>query len=369
MSRLSRLACLISLISCLMVLMGHKVTIAQAQSAVVVGYAALPAGTVTDGAPAGNAFAAQGAINGIRVPFDSQPLGSINALLSTNTAGSWLVLSSGSFDKASTSADYLLRIYVVELDLKRASGGSGDVSPVDWIALTDPRKLLGAKLTDTRTRRLTGADFSPLAVGRAADGSFWVAESLTPSLLRFDSAGKLRAAPIPLTGTLQAMAATTDRLNLVIALRQNNATTLAWLDLKVGAFSQQVDYPLTNGLQVGGMVMINATQALVIEQDGRDGFTGRKQVVLATFNVGANQVTKQTVVDLLKIADPDDLTNSGGVFAMPYAALHGIGIADAQTIVVVNNNRVPFSNVRQRGQADPTEYIAIRLAAALKLSN
>lgn len=197
----SRLAVVLSiLLSILAVGLGSAR--ADGDQAQLVGRAVLPANTLTDGEPAGRALGSGATLNGIKIPFDSQPVGTISAILPGEYPGTWLVLFDGRFDTTANSSDYLLRIYTFELDMRRASSGSGQVSLLNWQHLADPDNNVSSAITNaaTRTRYLTGADFSPRAFQQAASGAFWVADEKTPALLRFDQYGKLAEPPIPVEG-------------------------------------------------------------------------------------------------------------------------------------------------------------------------
>jgi hypothetical protein len=334
---------------------------ASAQSGQLVGYAALPAGTVTDGAPAGQALG--GAVNGISLPFSSQPFGSVTGITAGDYPGYWLVLTSGTFQAPDRSADFLLRIYTVETDLRRADGGGGSALPVAWITLSDPRKFLGdgIALAKTRTRSLTGADVTPRAFVRMGDGTFWVADGRAGQLLRFDGQGKLIAAPTPLNGAISGLSITPDGGTLVVML--GNDITL--LDPNSGAETGRLAaYGPDGGSRVGGLTMINGGEALVVEGDGGEGGgANSKKVYLVNITNGS----KQLLVDLLAIDDPNGLAGQGSPFRFPYADINAVYPIDGSTLIVVNNNRVPFGQARQPGVADPTEYIAVRTTVGLNV--
>src|SRR5947209_2917225 len=110
--------------------------LAQGQPATLVGRAVLPAGILADGPKAGQAW--NKPINGIKLPFDSQPVGSVSAVLAADYANAWLVLSDGQLDNAQHSKDYLLRIYTINVSWRDANDGDGTASVADWLTLSDP---------------------------------------------------------------------------------------------------------------------------------------------------------------------------------------------------------------------------------------
>jgi glycerophosphoryl diester phosphodiesterase len=361
-------------------------TDAQANQATLVGRAVLPAAYLTDGPAAGFAIAPNGAIvNGVKVPFDSQPVGAISAIVPGQYAGTWIAISSGQFDKPENSADYLLRFYVLELDFLTADGGTGEVNILDRFAMGDP---LGKQAeiiinNDTRSRNFSGADLVPRAVARFGS-TLWVAEAQGPSLLRFDGYGKLQEAPIVLPdGVLQGMNITLDRSALIIAQRDPKMPgriIFRSLDLRSRALSLlPIDYRTErNSYQVGGLVMVNAQQALLVEfdtqQHSRASFKRIYQI-----DITAEDGQKTELVDLMGISDPEALSTSpaiehvrgaygvGELFKFPYSTITTLYPLDPQTLVVANNNRLPFGLGRSRTQADSTEFIAIRLPQSLDL--
>jgi hypothetical protein len=358
---------------------------AQGGQATLFGRALLPASTQVDGPRSGAALAARQTINGIKVPFDNQPVGNISAVLATGYPDIWLGLSSGTFDSRERSSDFLLRIYTFQVNLRTKNGGDGTVSVLDWKTLSDPQKKL-ANVKNTNTRELTGQDFDPQALYQAKDGSFWIAESYGPSLLHFDADGKLLEAPIALSGAgeLQAMSGMLGGATLFIAQRAMGVSPLAIsvriLDLKSRAFQTEgFSYNLDNGqIRVSAMFVVKNQQTLVIEQDTAENRNTRfKRVFLIDFD--ARPVQKTLVADLLKVSDPDQISMGGAVtqpsnafgigttFLFPYRDVSAIYPVDADKLLVVNNNHVPFGQGRSTSQADDTDFVVIQLAQPLAL--
>lgn len=356
---------------------------AQAGQAVLVGRAILPAGTLADGPRSGQKLGSK-TIGGIKVPFASQPVGSVTAILPGNYGGAWYVLSDGVFNSVQNSDDYLLRIYTVEVDWLGNNGGSGAATIVDWLTLTDPQKKVtkAIKNANAANRPLSGGDFNLRAFQHLADGSFWVAEATGPSLLHFASNGQLLDAPIALSGAgaLQGMSKLPDNRTLVVAQRSGNSVVLRTFDTGARAFAGgTATFSLTNGgNNVSGIAMVNAQQALVIEEDNRQGSGAQfKQVFLV--DMSAQPASKTPVADLLNISDPGGISSSpafpqvanaiglGASFKFPFTDIGAIYPLDGQTLVLVNNNNVPFGLGRSPAQADDTEYIAVQITQPLNL--
>jgi hypothetical protein len=349
------------------------VSAAQAAPPTLVGRAVLPADTLADGPKAGSALASRKTINGIKVPFDSQPVSNISAILPGDYPNTWLALSNGTFDSPKDSGDFLLRIYTLELDLHTANSGQGTVNVLDWVTLSDPQnKFPGAN--NSKTRELSGADFDPRAFFRARDGSYWIAEASGPSMLHFDAEGHLLDAPVSLgSGALQGMSAAPGGTILVVGQRSGGTTvTLKTFELKKRTIGQQVGtYNLgAASNNVSALTVINDHQAIVVEQDGNQGRDARfKQVFLADFG---SSTAKTLLVDLLKIADTNSLSTAGSAppnaiglgasFMFPYADVSGVYPQDGQTLLIVNNNHVPFKLGRSSTRADDTEFVAVVVA-------
>jgi len=357
--------------------------LAQGQQAILVGRAVLPAGILADGPKA--ALAWNKPINGIKLPFDSQPVGNFSASLPGDYADAWLALSDGQFDNAQHSNDFRLRVYTINVSWRDASGGEGTANLDTLLTLSDPASKAGKKIQNNdQPRELTGADFQPAGLGRAADGSLWVAESIGPSLLHFDKNGHLLTAPIKLEGAgeLQGMSELQDRKTLVIAQRSASnkaAIVLRAFDTDKHALGAQVGSFNLNGAasSASGLTMINDHQALVVEQDSAENKAAKfKQIFLADLN----PASQTPVADLLNIADPNAISTAnvfqpqantfglGTTFKFPYADVSAIYPIDPQTLLVVNNNHLPFGLGRSATHADDTEYIAIHINQALNLS-
>lgn len=384
-----RLALLMLFVLCLaLALPGLPATQAQEARAQLVGRAVLPAGYLTDGPPAGTLLSNSPAmINGVRVPFDSQPVGTISAILPGQYPGTWLALTDGQLGQARTSSDYILRFFVLEIDLRRAGSGSGEVNLLDRQILADAEARLSQPIVnaETPTRYLTGADFAPRAFQRGSNGTFWVAEELGPSLLRFDGVGRLLEPPVPLDGAgeLQGMGILPDGSALIVAqrapgsrnqvvFRAYDVTTRTFADLP-GAYTLD-----SSSNSVGGLAMINADEALVLETDNGEG-RGARFKRLFLVNVRAESANKVLLADLLNLDDPNGISSDpafaaagdaiglGGTFSFPFQKITALYPLDEQTVIIANNNRLPFGRGRSPSEADATEFIAVSLPQPIAL--
>jgi hypothetical protein len=372
---------LVCAVMCLAVIVMTSPAAAQNRQPTLIGRALLPAGTLADGPKSGLALASQKVINGVKVPFDSQPVGNINAILPTAHADIWLALVGGTFDSPQNRSDLLLRIYTLEVNLRTANSGDGSVTILDWQTLSDPQKKL-KDIKDTKTRELTGQDFDPQAFYLARDGSFWVAEAYGPSLLHFDASGRLRDAPVALSGAgaLQGMSGRFNGQDLIVAQRTSNNAGIVFrsFDLKGRAFRDEVlTYDLDNpSNSISGVFVTRGRQLLVIEQDAAQNKDARFKKVFTVDFVG-KQAKKTLLVDLLNIADQDRISTAlaqppnafgiGTTFMFPYLDVAALYPLDARTLLVVNNNHAPFGQGRSTTEADPTDYVSIRLPQPLVL--
>ncbi len=347
---------------------------AQAPAVTLVGRALLAATTFADGPRCGVALASNKVINGIAVPFDSEPVGSFSAITRGDYKGTWFLLS----DK--TSPDCLLRGYVVDIDWRRATSGSGVVNLLDWVTLSDSRKKISNPIKNAAKsgRQLLGADFDPRSVSRANDGTVWIAEANVPSLLHVSPDGIVLQSPISLSGgTLQGVSVLLDNKFLLIALRDGSGMSFHILNLGTGAFEgAAIPYKADAGnTSISDVTIINDHQALIIEQDDQQGAAAKiKRVYLIDYKNPA--APKTLLADLLNIADPANIGTSNvfgsaaGAFGLkpfsfPFKDVSGVYPFDATTLIVVNNNHLPNNTGRVSGVAENTELIAIKLATPL----
>ncbi|MBE7514967.1 MAG: esterase-like activity of phytase family protein [Anaerolineales bacterium] len=348
----------------------------------LTGRAILPSNYLNDGPPAGVALGKGALINGVKIPFDSQPVGSITAILPGAYPGTWVALTSGQFGGQS-SADFQLRIYVFELSFRRVGSGTGEVVQLDRQILADPNGYVSKPLVngDSKTRYLTGADFSPRAMSRVGN-SYWVAEEMTPALLRFDAYGKLLEPPIALDGgRLQGMGVTPNESALIIAQHNGGrGITFRAFNLTTRSFEAlATTYNLDRDAdQVGGMTMINNDEAMIIELDsGENRRAAFKKVFLINLRNGSS--AKTPLADLLNVEDPNgiavdpifnnarDAFGLSNPFKYPYRSIAAIYPSAEQSIVIANNNLVPYGLGRSASTADGTEYIQVQLTQPISV--
>jgi glycerophosphoryl diester phosphodiesterase len=164
----------------------------------LLGRAVLPAATFAGGPASGTLLAGQDT-HGVTTPFPGQPVQGFSAALPAGGGRSWVLADNG-YGSIENSSDFELRLYLVKPDYRTGAGGSGGVTVQRWITFRDPDHKAGFPIVNefTGDRVLTGSDFDPESIQRAADGTFWVGEEFGPFLLHFDADGTLLDAPLPL---------------------------------------------------------------------------------------------------------------------------------------------------------------------------
>jgi hypothetical protein len=149
-------------------------------------------------------------------------------------------------------------------------------------------------------------------------------------------------------------------------------------DVAAGAYSGRWwKYPLADNANVlGDLAMVDADSAVVIERDDNSegapsqACTGPvrsdcfnrpaafKRVVKIVMGASGEAVRKVAQIDLLEIRDPDrraQMGHEGGKFVLPHLGPEGIAIVDAERIVLVNDNNLPYSSGRAIGKPDDNE--------------
>ncbi len=146
-----------------------------------------------------------------------------------------------------------------------------------------------------------------------------------------------------------------------------NALRIYEFDVASASFLDELAgyYELEEGNHaIGDMTPINDNEFIVIERDGRQG---EEAAFKKLFKVDLSQVDengfveKTELVDLLNIADPDDLNNDGETtFSFPFVTIEDVLVLDEQTLLVANDNNYPFS-IGRGPDIDNNEIIKIQL--------
>ena len=128
---------------------------------------------------------------------------------------------------------------------------------------------------------------------------------------------------------------------------------------------------------IGDLTPINDNEFLVIERDGGQGETAefKKIYKIDLADKDANDyISKELVVDLLNIEDPNDLNDDGETtFDFPFETIENVIVLDKNTILVANDNNYPFSTGRDPNPdidpaiIDNNEIILLELPESLDL--
>lgn len=372
-------------------------------------FAVLPADTFAPGPTSGQFIAPA---NGRIPPFvDRQPVQGISSVLPAWN-GDFLVMSDNGFGAKDNSADYVLRVYRIDPRFKTRFWGDGSVRVKSFITLRDPNRKIGFPIVaDGETyyggvipvdgqirahRLLTGADFDIESFREAPDGSLWFGDEFGPFLLHTDSTGKVLEAPIPLPGVrspqhpllgsgtpnlprskgFEGMAITPDGKTLYPMLEGALTTEANQRKLVINQFdirqrrytgrqwSYRLDADSTVGQAIGDFTAVTKKLFLVVERDSGEGATALfKKVFLVNLDeVDADGfLVKREVADLMDIADPQNLGGQGTKFTFPFQTIESVFPIGRHWLGVLNDNNYPFSAGRNPGQADPNEFIIIRL--------
>lgn len=245
-------------------------------------------------------------------------------------------------------------------------------------------------------RLLTGADFDIESVRQDRKCNLWFGDEFGPYLLKTDRSGTVLRSEIPLPGVYapqnKDVVAGTAIANLpgsggfegmaineygdkLYTLLERTVTGDPANTLRISEFDIDTEtytgvtyfYPLdAAGTNIGDMTAIDDDRFLVIERNGGTATSGVpfKKIYIADIRGVPNggTVKKTELVDLMNIADPDDLNRDGKTtFTFPYVTIEDVLILDARTLLVINDNNFPYGGGRELA-SDNTEFLKIRLA-------
>jgi hypothetical protein len=288
------------------------------------------------------------------------------------------------------------------------------------LTLSDPHHLLSLKVQADYTRYynnaanplvdasirnnrlLTGADLDVESVRKDKNGNYWFGDEFGPYLIKTNAQGEVLrreigmlgvaspqneavvngtvAATLPRSGGFEGMASSPDGSRLYTLL-EGTVTGDPAKTLRINAFDvdteaytgQQWRYRLeAAGTAIGDMTAINDHEFLVIERNGATATSGTpfKKIYKVDLNLvdASGNLVKTEVVDLMSLADPNDLNGDGSTaFTFPFTTIESVLILDAHTLLVANDNNYPGTGGRDLG-SDNTEFLKIRLDQALNVS-
>ncbi|PZP36778.1 MAG: PEP-CTERM sorting domain-containing protein [Roseateles depolymerans] len=248
---------------------------------------------------------------------------------------------------------------------------------------------------------LTGADFDVEGVRQDKNGNLWFGDEFGPFLVKTDATGRVLSRDVPMAGVYApenpyrgstpanlgssrgfeglAINANGDRLYTLLegTVTGDPAKTLRINEFNIDTNTytpQQWVYKLeADGTNIGDMTAINDHEFIVIERNGSTATSGGTPFK-KLFKIDLNKrnadgsVEKVELVDLMNIADPNDLNGDGKtVFDFPYVTIENVHVIDANTLLVVNDNNFPGGGGRA-ATSDNTEFLKIHLDQALDVS-
>jgi hypothetical protein len=246
-------------------------------------------------------------------------------------------------------------------------------------------------------RLLTGADFDPESMRQDKNGNLWFGDEFGPYLVKTDASGRVLRREISLPGVFAPQheavlsGAGTSNLagsggfegmaidpagNRLYTLLERTVTGDPVKVLRINQFDIDTEtytgldflYPLhASGTAIGDMTAIDEYRFLVIERNGATATGGGKafkKIFLADIQGVADggYVKKTELVDLMNIADPNDLNGDGDTtFSFPFVTIENVLLLDSRTLLVVNDNNFPGGGGRTLA-SDDTEFLKISLA-------
>ena len=377
----------------------------------LVSFAKLDVETYAEGPDSGRDV--RGA-NDIFPPFSGQPAQGFSAALK-QPDGTYLVMSDNGFGSQDNSSDYLLRLHHLSSDFRTKAGGTATVKHLAYIQLRDPNQLIPFEIINgnSQERLLTGADFDPESMQRAPNGDIWIGDEFGPYLLHFGADGILKSPPIALAHPLEAgteLRSPQNQLNksttayikpLVqrsggfegMAISPNgrylypllekpliDAVTpqliISEFDLEKKAYTGNFYYFEldSQATAIGDFQLFSAKEGLIIERDdSENNLGGYKKLIRITLNRPGESVTRETLVNLMDLANPDLLYGppkvgdiaTGPRFGFPFQTIEDIIIEGPDLITVLNDNNFPGSSGRNQNLADDNEIIQIKLPRPL----
>jgi hypothetical protein len=245
-------------------------------------------------------------------------------------------------------------------------------------------------------RLLTGADLDVESVRRDRSGNYWFGDEFGPYLIKADAHGTVLRSAIPLPGVyapehkdvssgaalanlggsggFEGMAINKSGTRLYTLLEKtvsgDPAKTLRIdeFDIATEAYTGvRYVYPLDPaGTNIGDMTAVDDHRFVVIERNGGTATNGtapfKKLYLIDTEGIANGAVvTKTELVDLMNLADPDDLDGDGNTtFTLPYVTIENVLLLNPHTLLVANDNNFPYGGGRALA-SDRTEFLRITL--------
>jgi hypothetical protein len=334
-------------------------------------------------------------------PGARQPVGGFSALLDAPGRDTYLAMADNGFGSRDNSSSFLLRVYRLRVRFETGDGGDGDVQIRDWIELRDPDRKVPFRIVNrnTRSRLLTGADFDIESFRRDSEGTLWFGDEFGPFLLHTDTTGKVLEPPIPLPGVrtpdtpppydrggsvkigrsrgFEAMAISPDGRTLYPALEgavsgdDPKARRIYEFDIPGRRYARKVrTYRMQDRRDFLADMAAVDEHVVALERDDFEGTKARRKRLFVaelgrTDSHGA--LVKRQVVDLLDLADPDEISaparhgdvGIGARFRMPYTNIEAVLPLSDHRVVVVNDTNLGSSHGRNHGRPDDSDFVVV----------
>lgn len=363
----------------------------------LVARATLSADHLEEGPPSGSQATPANGRNG---PFPGQVVPGFSGMVDNGDGTYWAMPDNG-FGAKGNSADFLLRVYLVEPRWETRTGGRGEIEVLRHLSLRDPDRRIDFPIVngDSKQRLLTGGDFDIESIVRAEDGSFWIGEEFGPFLLHVDRTGKLLQAPVPFpvgkspanpylkpgeeprvgsSRGFEAMAASKSGRYLypVVegALADDPQKRRRWIhefDTRRGKYTaKRWAYETDQEANViGDAFMTGNRRMLLIE---RDDFEGPASVTKRVYEVDLARrdregyVEKELVLDALGIANPYGIGEgtgygTGASWSLPVQSFETVLLLEGGRLLIGNDNNYPGNSARIPGTPDDTEMAVVEL--------
>jgi hypothetical protein len=313
--------------------------------------------------------------NGRQGPFPGQVIPGFSAAIDNRDGTFWAQPDNG-FGAKGNSADFLLRLYLVNPQWKTPRGGRGTVEVLRHITLSDPRHEIPFPIVNETTpdRQLTGDDLDIESVQRGRDGSFWIGDEFGPFIVHVDAQGRVLSAPVasPLgkspqnpqlageqprtqqSGGFEAMAQSPDRRYLYPVLEKAvvgdvdaRRRVVREFDTRTNRYtSRSWDYLVDADANLVADAQITTRgRLLVLERDDLDGpLAVTKKVYEVRLGKRGTTARKTLVVDLLKIG---------------FQSVETLVPLSGGRLMIANDNNYPGNSARRPGTPDDTEMVVI----------
>ena len=400
-------------------------TSAQAQSNTLIGWAKMPANTFSDG-PTSGQFASGAGGNPLPLLNKQPVQGFSAVLNGPSAGSYLFMPDNGFGTQGNSADTLLRMYAVTpdfktisggSGTISAASYQTGASLPAfnadSRITLADPDRKLGFKIQADYTnyynnaanplvdasirsgRLLTGADFDIESVRKDKNGNLWFGDEFGPFLVKADATGKVLrtevglpgvmapqnphlnggVANLPGSGGFEGMAINPAGDKLYTLMEKSVAGDAAGT-LRINEFSIDSEsytgasfrYKLdAAGVAIGDMTALNDHEFIVIERNNATATAGGTPFK-KLFRIDINRVdaqgyvSKTELVDLMNIADPNDLNGDGKTtFTFPFVTIESVLVLDQNTLLIANDNNYPGTGGRDLG-SDPTEFLKIQLA-------